>query len=392
MNVHSPQQLQKHLQQHQACRASTLTLAPSKRCSIPQHQCNQPSIDVLIEIRQACLGHNVVPSISGARPSGRRQRVCSDAEQIESHNCNRQGLLCSCQQQSLHSIGGHYNIRLFKLSRLRRRSNSRFFHSSSFGRPMEGSFKKKIDKMPKKMLSSAALEDLTTECTGAIPSCHESARVEQSGGHSGCQHEHDALARRHGRVAHWPLHARHMFTYNHGSQSCLTPRACRCGPTQFQSPEARPAHGNATTAGHLGCDMPSAASAVSLRNLPAHATRRCPSMHRRALGARGSSRDVYLLAPAAEERPTWLPNGSHKASSWTVASLSATRCLEVVVHLQDGDRLEHLHEPTLASRIRASQPCEGATTTGANAGTSRPSALGTLDDSVHRASRPKSAP
>ena len=127
MNVHSPQQLQKHLRQHQACRASTLTLAPSKRCSTPQRQCNQPSIDVLIEIRQACLGHNVVPSISGARPSGRRQRVRSDAEQIESHNCNRHGLLCSCQHQSLHSVGGRYNIRLFKLSRLMRRRNFAIF-------------------------------------------------------------------------------------------------------------------------------------------------------------------------------------------------------------------------------------------------------------------------
>ena len=127
VSVHSPRQLQRHLQQHQACRASTLTLAPSKRCSIPQRQCNQPIFDVLIEIRQACLGHNVVPSISGARPSGRRQRVRSDAEQIESHNCNRHGLLCSCQQQSLHSVGGHYNVRLFKLSRPKRRRNSTNF-------------------------------------------------------------------------------------------------------------------------------------------------------------------------------------------------------------------------------------------------------------------------
>ena len=109
------------------CRASTLTLAPSKRCSNPQRQCNQPSIDVLIEIRQACLGHNVVPSISGARPSGRRQRVRSVAEQIESLNCNRHGLLCSCQHQSLHSVGGHYNVRLFKLSRPTRRRNSTNF-------------------------------------------------------------------------------------------------------------------------------------------------------------------------------------------------------------------------------------------------------------------------
>ena len=121
--VYSPQQLQTLLQQHQACRASTLTLAPSKRCSNPQRQCNQPSIDVLIEIRQACLGHNVVPSISGARPSDRRQRVRSVAEQIESLNCNRHGLLCSCQQQSLHSVGGHYNISLFKLSRPKGRRN-----------------------------------------------------------------------------------------------------------------------------------------------------------------------------------------------------------------------------------------------------------------------------
>ena len=123
VSVHSPQQLQRLMQQHKTCRTSTLTLAPSKRCSIPQRQCNQPSMDVLIEIRQACFGHNVVPSISGARPSGRRQRVRSVAEQIESLNCNRHGLMCRCQQQSLHSIGGHYNIRLFKLSRPKRRRN-----------------------------------------------------------------------------------------------------------------------------------------------------------------------------------------------------------------------------------------------------------------------------
>ena len=127
VSVHSPQQLQRHLQQHQACRASTLTLAPSECCSIPQRQCNQPSVDVLIEIRQASLGHNVVPSISGARPSGRRQRVRSVAEQIESHNCSRHGLLCSCQQQSLHNAGGHYNMRLFKLSRPKRRRNFTIF-------------------------------------------------------------------------------------------------------------------------------------------------------------------------------------------------------------------------------------------------------------------------
>ena len=132
VSVHSPQQLQRVPQRHQPCRASTLTLAPSKRCSIPQRQCNQPSMDVLKEIRQACLGDNVVPSISGARPSGRRQRVRSVAEQIESLNCNRHGLLCSCQQQSLHSVGGHNNIRLFKLSRPRRLRNFTIFPTVTF--------------------------------------------------------------------------------------------------------------------------------------------------------------------------------------------------------------------------------------------------------------------
>ena len=127
IRVHSPQQLQTHLQQDQACRASTLTLAPSKRCSNPQRQCNQPRTDVLKEIRQACSGHNVVPSILGARPSGRRQRVRSVAEQIESLTCNRHGLLRSYQQQSLHSIGGHYLVRLFKLSRPKRRRNLTIF-------------------------------------------------------------------------------------------------------------------------------------------------------------------------------------------------------------------------------------------------------------------------
>ena len=46
VSVHSPHQLQRHLQQHQACRASTLTLAPSKR-SISKRQYNQPSFDVV---------------------------------------------------------------------------------------------------------------------------------------------------------------------------------------------------------------------------------------------------------------------------------------------------------------------------------------------------------
>ena len=56
VSVHSPQQLQRHLQQHQACRASTLTLAHSKRYSIPQRQCNQPSMDVFKEIATGLLG------------------------------------------------------------------------------------------------------------------------------------------------------------------------------------------------------------------------------------------------------------------------------------------------------------------------------------------------
>ena len=130
MSVHSPQRLQRVPQWHQPCRASTLTLPPSKRCSIPQRQCNQPTMDVLIEIRQACLGHNVVPSTLGARPSGRRQRVRSVAEQVRSLNCNRHGLLYRCQQQSLLNVGGHYNVRLFKLTRPKRRKFPRIFNSS----------------------------------------------------------------------------------------------------------------------------------------------------------------------------------------------------------------------------------------------------------------------
>ena len=128
VSVHSPRRLQRVPQWHQPCRASTLTLAPSKRCAIPQRQCNQPRMDVLIEIRQACLGHDVVPSTSGARPSGRRQRVRSVAEQVRSLNCNRHGLLCRCQHQSLLHVSGHYNVRLFKLSRPKRRRN---FHEFS---------------------------------------------------------------------------------------------------------------------------------------------------------------------------------------------------------------------------------------------------------------------
>ena len=50
------------------------------RCSIARRQCNQPSTNVLMEIRPTCLGHIVVSSTSGARLSGRRQHVCSVPE------------------------------------------------------------------------------------------------------------------------------------------------------------------------------------------------------------------------------------------------------------------------------------------------------------------------
>ena len=82
---------------------------------------------IAVELLAHCLAQGPIANISGARPSGRRQRVRSVAEQIESHNCIRHGLLCSCQQQSLHSVGGHYNIRLFKLSCLKRRRNFTIF-------------------------------------------------------------------------------------------------------------------------------------------------------------------------------------------------------------------------------------------------------------------------
>ena len=47
---------------------------------------------------------------------------------VRSLNCNKHGLLCRCQHQSLLSVGGHYNVRLFKLSRPKRRRN---FHEFS---------------------------------------------------------------------------------------------------------------------------------------------------------------------------------------------------------------------------------------------------------------------
>ena len=58
----------------------------------------------LMEIRRACLGHIVVPSTSGARPSGRRVRW---PKQVECLNGGRHGLLCRCQHQSLLNVCGH---------------------------------------------------------------------------------------------------------------------------------------------------------------------------------------------------------------------------------------------------------------------------------------------
>ena len=48
-------------------------------------------------------------------------------KQVRSLNGGRHGMLCRCQHQSLLNVGGHYNARLFKLSRPKRQRN---FHSS----------------------------------------------------------------------------------------------------------------------------------------------------------------------------------------------------------------------------------------------------------------------
>ena len=48
-------------------------------------------------------------------------------KQVRSHNASRHGLLCHCQQQSLHNLDGHYNTRLFKLSRSKGREISTKF-------------------------------------------------------------------------------------------------------------------------------------------------------------------------------------------------------------------------------------------------------------------------
>ena len=132
-------------------------------------------------------------------------------------------------------------------------------------------------------------------------------------------------------------------TCNHGSQSCLTPRACRCEPTQFQSPGA-----SLHTATQPRPDiwvLTDVCSEPCLAPKPAGPC--CGTVSFQAMAEAWRERIIQrrlLVAPAAKKQPTWPPNGRHKASSWTVASLSATRCLEVVVHLQDGDPLKHLHE------------------------------------------------
>ena len=83
--------------------------------------------------------------------------------------------------------------------------------------------------------------------------------------------------RRHGRVAHWPFHARHMFICNHGSQSCLTPTALslRTNAIPESWSEVCTRQRNHGLTSGLGPML--AASPVSLRNLLARATGQYPS-------------------------------------------------------------------------------------------------------------------
>ena len=48
-------------------------------------------------------------------------------KQVRSHNASRHGLQCRCQHQSLLNLDGHYNTRLFKLSRPKGREISTNF-------------------------------------------------------------------------------------------------------------------------------------------------------------------------------------------------------------------------------------------------------------------------
>ena len=74
-------------------------------------------------------GHTVAPSISGARPSGRRQRVRSVSLNKLNPSIAVDMDCCAAanQHQNLHSVGGHYNVRLFKQSRPKRRRNFTIF-------------------------------------------------------------------------------------------------------------------------------------------------------------------------------------------------------------------------------------------------------------------------
>ena len=53
-------------------------------------------------------------------------------KQVRSHNASRRGLLRRCQRRSLLHHDGHYNTRLFKLSRSRGREFPRIFHLNRF--------------------------------------------------------------------------------------------------------------------------------------------------------------------------------------------------------------------------------------------------------------------
>ena len=199
----------------------------------------------------------------------------------------------------------------------------------------------------------------------------------------------------HIRVAHWPLHSRRVFICNHRSQSCLTPKALSLRTNAIPESLEQGPH-TATQPRPDICVLTDVCSERCLAAKPAAPCYEAVAVSFQAKagswGERIIERCLLILRPQPRNGPrgprmgaTRHPPGPLHPSPHTMPGSSRPLPTR---------RSSRTSRRTLAHRIRASpsQPCEGTTpSTGANAGTSRPNSVGTLDDSVHRASRPQSA-
>ena len=137
-----------------------------------------------------------------------QQEMSKETRQAERRDVAKEGSKEQMLSGGIGPVAGSFleNDRCSEFHRNLQSSNAKA--TSSFASSMEGHCLKKIDQAAeargcatvhwRTCLTTKSTTACVSNGTRAAPSCHESARVEQSGGHSGCQLEDDALTRQHG--------------------------------------------------------------------------------------------------------------------------------------------------------------------------------------------------